>query len=789
MSPRASQQSRTPPARGSGRDRSLNTAGKTAKSFPSLQSTPQDRLHAVLEHIDEGYFSLDDQLVVTYINRAACVLLGREPNDILGRPLFDAFPEARGSIFEDNYRHALQKREELAFETWFGIAPYANWYSVRVYPDDLGISIHFTVITEQKQRAEALHASERRMSEMLDNVHLIALFLDTEGRITYCNGFLADLVGIPRDELLGKDWFETCLPANDREQVHSMFRRALETKRLVGHYTNDIQTRTGERRAVFWNNTVLTDTQGRVVGAASIGEDITEKRRAELALRQSREKYQSIVDNIGIGVALIGPDFRILEWNRRMREWYPDVDVAACPKCTVTLCRRTRADVNECPTARTFRDGDIHEQKIVMDRHGQEATYRMVASPVRDATGRVVAVIEFMEDITERLQLEEQVRQSQKMEAIGMLAGGVAHDYNNMLQTILGSVDLAHAEVKAGRDCKAELDDIRAAGERSADLTRQLLAFSRQQVLRTESLDLNDRIGGLLRMIRRVIPENITLRFNPGHHLGIVRADPAQIDQILMNLCVNARDAMPGGGAIIITTENALLDTHFCRTHSWARPGRYVLTSISDTGSGIPDDIKTRIFEPFFTTKQPGCGTGLGLATVYGIVTQHGGLIHLDSRMGEGTLFQVFLPVRENETQEEARPAAKTARGGMETILVAEDEISVRKVVSILLENAGYRVFAAADGQAALHILEEHGQDIDLALLDVVMPGLGGREIYNRIRERFPLIRVLFTTGYTAQGIHTNFLLEEGLRLVQKPFDRDTLLHAVRHTLDQPPSP
>ena len=385
----------------------------------------------------------------------------------------------------------------------------------------------------------------------------------------------------------------------------------------------------------------------------------------------------------------------------------------------------------------------------------------------------------------DREEMQQQLLQAQKMEAVGQLAGGVAHDFNNILQGIMGYAHLLiDGAREKGESCE-DLEEIYRGTERAAALTRQLLAFSRRQVMRPVSLDLNDLVSNLLNMLRRVIGEHIRLEWLPGSFLGAVLADAGMLEQAIMNLCVNARDAMPQGGTLAIETQNVRIDSQYCANHAWATPGRYVLLSVTDTGCGIAADIMDHIFEPFFTTKEEGKGTGLGLATVYGVVKQHKGMVNVYSESSKGTTFKIYLPVCEQRAETIGSMVEGAAAGGNEVVLLAEDDEMVRMLARKILTRAGYVVLLANDGEEAVEAFQENADSISLLVLDVVMPRLGGRKALDRIRAIRPDVPVLFTSGYSENAVHTGFVLHKGLRLVQKPYAPDALLRAVRETLDQ----
>ena len=431
-----------------------------------------------------------------------------------------------------------------------------------------------------------------------------------------------------------------------------------------------------------------------------------------------------------------------------------------------------------------------HEHRCIIP-NGELRWHQWTNRVILNDKGEVIEFQGTGRDITKRKQAEDQrdktdaqLRHAQKMEAVGQLAGGVAHDFNNLLQVIQGYTDLALNDVDADSPAHAEMEEVMKASKRAAALINQLLAFSRRQVLDLDDLDLNGVIRDITRMLRRVIGEHITLEAISGHDLGTVCADRGQVEQILINLCVNARDAMPMGGKITIETENVQIDEKFCESHPWAKPGRYVLLSVTDTGCGINKETLAHIFEPFYTTKGVGKGTGLGLATVYGLVNQHGGMVHVYSEIDKGTTFKVYLVPAERAATAVDHKIKGPVQGGTETILLAEDDTCVRNLSKIILEKAGYTVLAAVDGEEALRVFKDRADEIDLALLDVIMPKLGGQAVFNHILEQRPDIRVLFSSGYSINAVHTDFVLDKGLQFIQKPYQRDDLLRKVRDALD-----
>ncbi|MHB1012918.1 MAG: ATP-binding protein [Desulfobacteria bacterium] len=510
------------------------------------------------------------------------------------------------------------------------------------------------------------------------------------------------------------------------------------------------------------------------------------KLRADEALRLSEKRYRSLFENMLEGYAycrmLVGDggprDFVYLDVNDAFGKLTGLKDVVG-KKVTEVIpgIRESNPELFEI-YARVSSTGKAEKAEIYVDP--LKIWFSLsVYSPAR---GFFVAVFD---NITERRKLEEQLRQSQKMEAVGQLAGGIAHDFNNLLTVINGYAELLQNRIDEKSPLRGNVDEIRHAGDRAASLTRQLLAFSRRQVLQPKVLDLNGVISGLGTMLRRLIGEDIELRTLLRPELGAVLADPGQIEQVLLNLAVNARDAMSAGGTLILETDNVVIDETFAKEHPAVVPGPYVLLAVSDAGTGIPREIRERIFEPFFSTKEKGKGTGLGLSMVYGIVKQSNGYISVYSEVGKGTTFKIYLPRVEGEVQvlSSASPAASLQSD--ETVLVVEDESSVQGVIERVLSGNGYRVLLAGEGSEALRVSGEHEGPIDLLITDVVMPGMGGREVASRLKTTRPGLRVLFISGYTENAISHHGVLDAGLAFLQKPFMSDALLRKVREVLDR----
>jgi PAS domain S-box-containing protein len=432
-------------------------------------------------------------------------------------------------------------------------------------------------------------------------------------------------------------------------------------------------------------------------------------------------------------------------------------------------------------------------EALTYELQWQKRVFESHVRPLRATDGEIIGVIGVALDITDRKQLVDQLRQSQKLQAVGELAGGVAHDFNNLLMVVKGHAEMLLDRLPRGsadrqNPALQNVEQIQQAAERAAALTRQLLAFSRMQVLQPRVLDLNEVVAGMIQMVSRVIGANIELAFLPGANLGRVKADPSQIEQVALNLVVNARDAMPDGGRLTIETSNVQLERDYATQHAVVDPGPYVMLTVSDSGTGMDAATKARIFEPFFTTKSQGRGTGLGLATVYGVVKQSGGYVWVYSELGHGTTFKVYLPMVQAPAEKSA--PEKTVQGhepGTETILFVEDEQSVRELVSEYLSARGYQVLDAADGQQALEIAAAHPGKIQLLITDVVMPRLSGRELAARLTAARPNLKVLYISGYTDDSVFRHGVLQGGMDFLQKPFNLKALAAKLREVLERVP--
>jgi PAS domain S-box-containing protein len=526
---------------------------------------------------------------------------------------------------------------------------------------------------------------------------------------------------------------------------------------------------------------------------AQLEEEIAERRRAEENLRESRNFIRNILDSVDEGFIVVDRNYRILSANRAFCAMVKSTEEQVSGRLCYELSHASHQPCFEaggdCPVRHTFETGrpwavaHVHE-----DSTGAKSYVELKSYPIMDDSNSVVSVIETINDVTENHRLEEQLQQAQKLESIGQLAGGIAHDFNNMLAVILGRTQLMMRKISQQDPLYTSIQEIHKAAGRSADLTRQLLGFARKQVITPQTIELNEALEGLLKMLRSLIGENIALVWIPDSAPLSIRIDPMQLDQILTNLCANARDAIGSAGRITIETHRVRFDTRYCDNHVECLPGEYALVSVRDTGQGIDKETLPRIFEPFFTTKEVGRGTGLGLATVYGIVKQNDGFINVDSEPEHGTTFKIYLPIQpaENTTADTSDGISQPVRGD-ETILLVEDEPGLLSVAQQMLEDCGYQVLTASGPHEALRIAGQPATKIDLLITDVVMPGMNGYELMKRLTAASPQLKSVFMSGYSSDVIARHGILETGVHFIEKPFSLEALANMARKALKAQP--
>ncbi|MBZ5655836.1 MAG: PAS domain S-box protein [Acidobacteriia bacterium] len=652
-------------------------------------------------------------------------------------------------------------------------------------------------ITERKEAEEELRRTEQRLQTTVNAAPVVLFAVDPAGLFTLSVGRGLQALGLKPGEVVGRSVFDLY---RDQPDILHHVRRALSAE----EFTTVVEL--PQLQLVYetqWTST--RDSAGHLTGATGVATDITERRKAEEALRRSEERYRVFVGQISEGIYRTEYDPPISIHLPADEQAVLGIGSGRYAECNDALARMygfhsasemigrrmsefvsmddplNRASIGAF-IANGYRISDAESRE--QDASGNTRIFRNSVIGIVE-NEKLVRIWGVQRDVTERLQLEEQLRTKQELEAIGRLAGGVAHDFNNLVGIILGHTELLSAGSGLTERVKNGLDQIRRAGERAASLTHQLLAFSRKQVLQPRVLDLNAIVADVQKMLSRVIGEDIEVvtRLHPS--LAAVKADPVQIEQVLMNLAVNARDAMPHGGTLLIETADVELDEVYARQHPGFPAGPSVRLTVSDTGHGMDAETLEHVFEPFFTTKELGKGTGMGLATVYGIVTQSGGNISVSSTIGKGTAFQVYLPAEKALAETRVEEAVEVVAGGTETILVVEDEPNLREITRIFLEDYGYRVLEAIDAKGAIQVAKTFAEPIHLTLTDVIMPGMSGRQVAEQIVSARPGMKVVYMTGYTDNMVAQHNVLEPGIALLQKPFDKVQLARIIRSVLDR----
>ncbi len=625
--------------------------------------------------------------------------------------------------------------------------------------------------------------------------------VDKAGTIVQINPQTEELFQYTREQLLGQK-IEVLVPDRhrpDHHQYRDQFAHDPKTRRMGAGLDLYGRRRDGSEFPVEISLSPVETNQGILVLSAI--RDISDRKRIEEDLRRANEELNrktaqeigeyrgrlaSIIDSSEDPIISKDLEGTILTWNAGAEKLYGYRAEEVVGKSIDILVPKDHPEEIRRILERVRRGESVeHYESVRLTKDGRQLDVSVRISPIRDASGNPIGASAISRDITHQKQAEEHIRQAQKMDAIGRLAGGLAHDFNNILGIITACTELLRTHVDEGPEAGEYLGNIRKAVDRGSALTRQLLAFSKKQKVESQILDLNQRLKETVRLLRPLMGDDVEIVILPRSASAIVEADLGQLDQVLINLAVNARDAMPRGGKFILETSNVRLDETYAALHASIRPGSYVMLAISDTGTGMDAATASRVFEPFFTTKEVGKGTGLGLSTVYGIVEQSGGHIQVYSELGCGTTFKIYLPNAEQKLgisspaeDERVEPARSKT-----TILLVEDDEIMRKMTRKLLEQHGYRVVEAADGNAAMDWVGSHQNGIDLLLTDVVMRGLSGPELAVRLGESHPSLKVVFMSGYTGELIANHQSLSNGVTLLEKPFTRTTLLNTLHKAL------
>ena len=655
-----------------------------------------------------------------------------------------------------------------------------------------------------------LKESDQRFKTVADFAYDWEFWIGQDGTIIYSSPSCTRITGYDSEEII-----------SDPQLIYKMATPGY-VQNVYQHYYGDckedgpdhsmeylITKKSGEEVWLEHNCRPVYDAEGKYAGRRVSNRDITNRKRSEAALLSERQYMIDVIDSLPDATFIIDTDQRIVVWNRavetltnvKREELLGEGDYAyAVPfygerrPIVIDLLNITDQELEASYThVKRVADKVYAETFIQTVNDGEGAYLWAVAAPLYDQTGLRIGAIEVIKDITDlkkseadNIQLQEQLVQVQKIESIGRLAGGVAHDFNNMLGVILGHAELAQKQLDTTQPLFNNLEEIRKAAQRSADITRQLLAFARKQTIAPQVIDLNESVDGMLTMLRRLIGEDIDLAWLPAENLAAVKIDPSQLDQILANLFVNARDAIADTGKVTIETNNVTFDKAYCRVHAGFVPGEYVMLAVSDDGSGMDVETMNHLFEPFFTTKEIDKGTGLGLATIYGIVKQNNGFIHVYSEPQQGTTFKIYFPRHGGKTTQKLnKDTADHMAQGNEVVLLVEDELMILDMTTTVLELHGYTVLPAATPGEAIRLAQEHAGDIHLLLTDVIMPEMNGRDLSRKLLSLYPRLKSLFMSGYTANVIAHQGVLDKGVHFIQKPFSTNDLAIKVKEVLNK----
>jgi two-component system, cell cycle sensor histidine kinase and response regulator CckA len=771
--------------------------GQTVALGQSLKrlAASEARYRALMEHASDAIFVLDPWGTILEANQQAETLLALPRDQMIGRPIASFSPPGAGqtpehvSQFQEVLAAGGGRVDNVAVQRGDGALVEVD-FSMSVSESDGKASVLSIGrdVTERNRAAAALRDAQQRLHHVVSSSPAVLYSLRFDGDTlvsTWVSDNVLGVTGFTSEEVAGTKWWSELVHPDDQARVVAHPAR-LTPGTVAREYR--FRHKDGGYRWVHDEQVLIKDADGQpeVIGSWS---DVTGRKDAELRLKESEEQYRLLFDSNPYPMWVI--DLETLAFMA-----VNDAAVSHYGWSREEFLRMTPADIRVPEAVPEFlaiitgaRGAPRGQEKSRSSRHrkrdGTEIEVELVATSIvfqgRPARLALVA------DVTEKSALQAQLVQSQKMDAVGQLAGGVAHDFNNLLGVITGYSELLIRELAPESRARKRAEEVKHAADRAAALTRQLLAFGRRQVLQPKVLDLNEIVSEVEKMLQRLITETIQIVSVGGVGLGRVRADAGQIEQVLMNLAINARDAMPSGGRLVIETANAELDEAYVRTHPEAHPGRYVVLVVTDTGQGMDARTMSRIFEPFFTTKEEGKGTGLGLATVYGIVRQSGGTVDVYSEPGHGTAFKVYLPRVDEDVERAAGGASAVPAGGAETILLVEDAEALRVLVRELLESSGYTVLDSGAPEGALALVQSTASPIDLILTDMVMPGMSGPELAKQITALKPKIRVVFMSGYSEQIVGDAGTLAPGAHFLQKPFKMNSLLTTIRAALDADP--
>jgi two-component system cell cycle sensor histidine kinase/response regulator CckA len=738
------------------------------------------RYRALLEAVPDAIVMVNQSGTIVLANAQAETLFGYGRSELIGQSAEILVSEHSRGQHRDQHSHFLvapPERPTLAGLELFGLRKNGSEFPAEIRLSPVDTRQGLLVSSAIRDLSGRLRTEEdlRRLASIVACSDDAIIGKTLEGIITSWNHGAERMYGYSASEAIGKS-VNMLVPINRPDEIADLLGR-LKRGEIVDHFETLRVRKDGKEFHIEITLSPIRDALEKIVGASTIGRDISERKR--------REEYQSRLAAVveSSHDAIIGRTLEgiITHWNSGAQRiyGYSVAEIIGKPSSILISPERLPEMIE---MVEKVKRGQIVEESdaIRMRQDGKEIHFAQTHAPIKNGESQVVGVATVARDITDSRHLEGMFRQAQKMEAVGQLAGGIAHDFNNLLGVILGYTELLLQRLDSNDPQRKDIEEIQKAGDRAALLTRQLLAYSRKQVLQPKVLDLNVVVAGTKNLLQRLIGEDIELLVSLNPELLRVKADPGQIEQIIMNLAVNARDAMPGGGKLTIETSNIMLDEKYAAQHPGTMAGSHVMLAVTDNGCGMDANTKDHIFEPFFTTKQFGKGTGLGLATVYGIVEQSIGSVWVYSELGLGTTFKIYLPCIDQVP--EAEPLMETTEEverGSQTILIVEDDAALLQVTRRSLEEAGYAVLAAGSPAEAIHVSESHPGPIHLMVTDVIMPGINGPQLAVHLSPPRPEMKVLYVSGYTDDTIVPYGVLEPGLAFLQKPFSLQALTRRV----------
>lgn len=757
----------------------------------------EERYRLVTESTREIIITIDLEGRITFANKAALEFAGYQLKEALGKSITEFLSEEELTLFSERIKE--RKRGDLESYRYEVSAVNKRGDRILVEAESVPIKRMGKVreilivardITERKEKERRLKESEERYRDLVENVSDLICTHDSKGTVLSVNRVALEIGGYKEDEIIGKNLRDFLAP-DVRDEFDKYLEEILKKGKAEG--IMKVVTKEGELR--FWEyKNSLKRGEGKEPIIRGYARDVTERLKAERALKESEEKYRLAFENISEVISIIDRELKIKDVSpsvERMLGWKREELVGRSIYEVLKILPEEYLQKALEEIKQILAGGRISASRYeFFTKDGEKRVGEISGSPWV-VKGEVQGVLCVARDVTERDRMEkeaqalrEQLYRAQRLESIGRLAAGVAHDFNNMLGVMMGFTELLMREFPRDDRRREKLQKVIEAGERGKHIIRQLLAFGRKQTLEPKVLDLNELIKNLTKMLHRLIGEDILMEMRLKEGISHVYVDPVQMEQVILNIVINARDAMPNGGTLTIETSEVTLDEHYASLHQGVTPGRYILLAISDTGHGMDKEVLSRIFEPFFTTKERGKGTGLGLSTVYGILKQSGGNIWAYSEPGKGSTFKIYLPVSKGESQKASVREEEVAfRAQGEKILVVEDDPALRELCCAILKEAGFRVEKAGNGEEALGVVESGLMVPDLLITDLVMPEMGGEELYRVLKMRFPQLKVLFMSGYSEKTVGERLGLIKGMPFIQKPFSVNALISQVKGLL------